>query len=49
MIYTVQLCEGTGDFDTHDWSEREYEESAEYRRQLAVCRERFLTPLGIEA
>ena len=49
MIYTVQLCEGTGDFDTHDWSEREYEESAEYRRQLAVAQERFLKPLGIEA
>ena len=49
MIYTVQLCEGTGDFDTHDWSEREYEESAEYRRQLAVYQERYLTPLSIEA
>ena len=47
MIYTVQLCEGAGDFDTHDWNEHEYRASAEYRDRLEFCRQRYLAPLGI--
>ena len=48
MIYTVQLCEGSGDFDTHHWSEQETRRGFDFGAQLEVCRQRYLAPLGIE-
>lgn len=48
MIYTVQLCEGSGDFDTHHWSEQETRRGFNFGAQLEVCRQRYLAPLGIE-
>ena len=47
MIYTVLLCEGAEDFDTHVFSERHNANTPAYRDALADCRKCYLEPLGI--
>jgi len=44
-IYTLQLCEGSEQFDTHSFSKRAYKSSEAFSQQVARCREKYLAPI----
>lgn len=44
-IYTLQLCEGSEQFDTHNFSKRAYKSSPEFNRQVERYREKYLAPI----
>ena len=44
-IYTLQLCEGSEQFDTHSFSKRAYKSSEAFSQQVARCREKYFAPV----
>ena len=44
-IYTIQLCEGAKNFDTHDFSKHAYKASPEFREAVEYVRKKYLTTL----
>ena len=44
-IYTIQLCEGAKNFDTHDFSKHAYKASPEFREAVEYFRKKYLTTL----
>ncbi len=44
-IYTLQLCEGSEQFDTHSFSRRAYKQSETFGQQVGRFREQYLKPV----
>ena len=44
-IYTIQLCEGAKNFDTHDFSKHAYKASPDFREAVEYFRKKYLTTL----
>lgn len=44
-VYTIQLCEGSGQFDPHSFSKRAYRSSAAFQDAVQRCRNQYLAPV----
>ncbi len=44
-IYTIQLGEGAEEFDTHEYSKKEYRETQQFKDQLKQYQQKYLTML----
>lgn len=45
-IYTIQLAEGTEEFDTHEYAKREYKATPQFHTYLEKYQQKYLTPLN---
>ena len=44
-IYTIQLCEGAEEFDTHAYAKQAYKDSAQFKEKLRFYQQKYVTQI----
>ncbi len=44
-IYTIQLCEGAEEFDTHAYAKQAYKDSAQFKEKLRFYQQKYITQI----